>query len=152
MADLYALNHENKNFIHARFSAGEDPLNSYKRIVENCLYPDVMENQPIGIAKAKKAISQYKKANGDQFGVVELMVSFVECGNKFTLDYGDIDEDFYYSLERMFGKAIIELKKLDEKAIEVFRPRLEQIVISSNGIGWGYHDTLADIYYNAFSD
>ena len=35
---------------------------------------------------------------------------------------------------------------------EPFRERLGEVVRSSSGIGWGYHDDLADIYAAAFSD
>jgi len=30
------------------------------------------------------------------------MVFFVECGNNFTLSYGDIDDDFYDSVLLMY--------------------------------------------------
>ncbi|MNW15437.1 hypothetical protein D3C71_2139360 [compost metagenome] len=29
----------------------------------------------------------------------------------------------------------------------IFRDRLEAIVRDSNGVGWGFHDGLADIFY-----
>lgn len=33
-----------------------------------------------------------------------------------------------------------------------FRKRLKKIMLSANGIGWGYHDGLCDEYYEAFHD
>ncbi|MBM3300515.1 MAG: hypothetical protein FJY85_11210, partial [Deltaproteobacteria bacterium] len=93
--DLYRLSKENKDFFHARFGVGEDQLAPYKKIIEECMYPNVYRDKPIQISKAKRAISTYSKAVADPAGEAELMTFFVECGNSFTVEYGDIDEDFY---------------------------------------------------------
>ncbi len=55
---------------------------------------------------AKKAISQYTKATGDQTGTLELMAYFVERGDQFIVDFGDINAGFYSSLESMFGRIL----------------------------------------------
>ncbi len=152
ISDLYAYSTANKNFLHARFSLGNDPFKPYKRIIDNALYPDVMSNEPIEIATAKKAISDYGKAVGDPKGLLELMLFFVECGTRFTLDYGDIDEHFYASLEEMYEKAIKLLLTLDEATIDDYCDRFEELVTSTRNIGWGFHDTLGDIFYEAFPE
>jgi len=152
ITDLYHLSSDNKNFLHTRFSLGEDPLRPYKKIIKDCLYPDVMHDKPLRIAQAKKAVSQYEKAIGETKGLVELMLYFVECGNRFTVDYGDINEDFYLALVRMYDKTIDTLFSLDEDTIQVYQSRFSEIMESSSGIGWGYHDDLCDLYYEAFSD
>lgn len=150
VADLYALSKDNRDFLHARFDPGADPLAPYKAIIDECMYPNVMRNKPIQIAEAKKAISSYSKAAGTPLGEAELMTFFAECGNQFTVDYGDIDEGFYDALIRMFGRAVHRVLELPEPEQEAFRQRLEAIVESSSGIGWGYHDGLCDEYYGAF--
>lgn len=152
ISDLYAYSTANKNFLHGRFSLGNDPLKPYKQIIDNALYPDVMSNDPIEIATAKKAISDYGKAVGDPKGLLELMLFFVECGTRFTLDYGDIDEHFYASLEKMYEKAIKLLLTLDEATIDDYCDRFEELVTSTRNIGWGFHDTLGDIFYEAFPE
>jgi len=152
ISDLYAYSASNKNFLHARFSLGSDALKPYKKIIDDALYPDVISNNSIEIATAKKAISDYGKAVGDPKGMLELMVYFVECGTRFTLDYGDIDEHYYASLERMFEKAIKLLLTLDEATIDDFYDRFEDLVTSTRNIGWGFHDTLGDIFYEAFPE
>lgn len=92
VADLYRLSKENQAFLHARLAVVEDPLEFYKKIVDECMNPDIYKNKPIQIARAKKAISDYSKAAGDALGEAELMTFFVEQGNAFTVDFGDIDE------------------------------------------------------------
>jgi hypothetical protein len=150
VADLYALSKDNRDFLHARFDPAGDPLAPYKAIIDECMYPDVMRNRPIQVAKAKRAISAYSKAAGTPPGEAELMTFFVECRNRFTVDYGDIDEGFYDALLRMFGRAVQRVLELPEPEREALRVRLESVVESGSGIGWGYGDGLCDEYYEAF--
>jgi len=152
ISDLYAYSTPNKNFLHARFSPGSDSLKPYKKIIEDALFPDVMSNDPVEVATAKKAISDYGKAVGDPKGMLELMVYFVECGAGFSLDVGYGDEDFFVALERMYEKAIKLLLTLDEETIDDFYDRFEDLVTSTSDIGWGFHDTLGDIFSEAFPE
>jgi hypothetical protein len=150
VSDLYYLSKENQAFLHARFAVGGDTLAPYKKTISTCMYPDVYTNKPIEVSKAKKAISSYSKAVGDPLGEAELMTFFVECGNKFTVDFGDINEAFYDALNRMYRRAIDKVFSLPEEQRGEFQGRLEAIMISSSNIGWGYHDMLCDDYYDAF--
>jgi len=152
VSDLYYLSKENQAFLHARFAVGGDTLAPYKKTISTCMYPDVYTNKPIEVSKAKKAISSYSKAVGDPLGEAELMTFFVECGNKFTLDFGDIDEAFYDALNRMYRRAIDKVLSLPEEQRGEFQGRLEAIMGSSSNIGWGYHDMLCDDYYEAFPE
>lgn len=92
---LYALNKDNRAFLHARFSLGDDALQPYKATIARWLYPDVSRNQDISVAKAKKAISDYKKAVGQAEGLVELAVLYCEQATAFCDDYGLQDEGYF---------------------------------------------------------
>lgn len=148
--DLYQLSKTNKEFLHARFLIGDDPLKPYKDTIKDCMYPNVMRDKPFRISRAKRAISEYSKAVDDVKGEAELMVFFVECGNRFTVECGDIDANFYDSLTLMYDKAIEKILSLKDNDQVQFKNRLKQIMDSSSGIGWGYHDELCDLYYDAF--
>jgi hypothetical protein len=152
VADIYRLSNENKAFLHARFSVGADPIGPYKKTINECMYPDVYSDQPIQVSKAKRAISSYSKAVGDPVGEAELMIFFVECGNKFTVNFGDIDEAFYDALNRMYRRAIEKVLTLPKERRDEFKDKLEAIMTSSSDIGWGYHDMLCDDYYGAFPE
>ena len=152
IASLYGLSKGNRDFLHARFSIGDDPIAPYKKIINDCMYPDVFKNKPIQISTAKKAISEYSKAIGDAKGEAELMTYFVECGNQFTVDYGDIDEGFYDALLRMYARAINKVLALPEEEQDQFRERLKTIMVTSKKIGWGYHDGLCEQYCEAFPE
>ena len=152
VADMYRFSKDNQIFLHTRFGIGKDLLEPYKETIDECMYPDVYSKKTIQISKARKAISNYSKAVGDILGEAELMVFFVECGNNFTVGFGDIDEGFYDSLNGMYRRAIKKVLSLPENQQQEFRGRLKAIMISSSGIGWGYHDMLSDDYYDAFSE
>ncbi len=152
VADLYRSSKENRAFFHARFGIGDDPLAPYKKTIDECMYPDVYGHKSIQISKAKKAISSYSKAVGDPLGEIELMVFFVECGNNFTLDFGDIHEGFYVALNGMYQRTIQKVLRLPEEQERDFRQRLEKIMTSASGMGWGYYDILYEDYYNAFPE
>ena len=71
--DLYAASKDNKAFLHARFGLGDDPLEPYKDVIIRWINPPDFRS-PISVAKAKKAISDYKKALGPPEGLAELTV------------------------------------------------------------------------------
>ena len=152
VSDLYRLSKENQAFFHARFSIGDDTLSPYKKTIEACMYPDIYKNKPVQISKAKQAISAYSKAVGNPRMEAELMIFFVECGNSFTLDFGDIDEAFYDALNRMYRRAIEKVLGLPEEQRVEFQARLETIMTSSSNIGWGNHDMLCNDYCEAFPE
>ena len=150
LADLYRFSKENQAFFYARFVVGEDPLGPYKKTIDECMYPDIYSDKPIRISKAKRAISSYSKAVGDPFGEAELMTFFVECGNSYTVDFGDIEEGFYDALIRMYRRAIDKVLQLPDQQRNELQDRLKEVMITSKNIGWGYHDALCDEYYDAF--
>ena len=80
------------------------------------------------------------------------MTYFVECGNQFTVEFGDIGEGFYDALLRMYARAINKVLTLPEEKQHEFRERLRTIMVTSDGIGWGYHDGLCEQYYGRFAE
>jgi hypothetical protein len=103
--DLYAASKDNKAFLHARFGLGDDPLEPYKDVIIRWINPPDFRN-PISVAKAKKAISDYKKALGQPEGLAELTVFYCEEVFDFLAGCGMDDEGFYDALVRMFEQAL----------------------------------------------
>jgi len=68
------------------------------------------------------------------------------------VNFGDIDEGFYDALNLMYRRAIQKVLSLPEEQQRGFRERLEKIMTSASGIGWGYYDMLCDDYYSAFPE
>jgi hypothetical protein len=76
--------------------------------------------------RGQKAINEYSKAVGDAKGEAELMTYFVECGNQFTVEFGDIDEGFYDALLRMYARAIDKSSAFSTKSSTNFERDSEQ--------------------------
>ena len=143
--DLYAAGKDNKTFLHARFSLGEDVLEPYKTTIERWVCPDVMRNQDISVAKAKKAISDYKKAIGRPEGLAELTVFYCEsCMN--LLGYCGVDDEGYFlALARMFEQALIAIVALEPDQQDAFVERLELVRREGRDWGWGVGDDMDDL-------
>ncbi|GGB61219.1 hypothetical protein F3157_17005 [Virgibacillus dakarensis] len=147
IADLYKLNDDVKDFLSVKFM-GEEKIRELferaKKEIEDEFFPEKGFGK-MRLAKAKRAISDFKKLTGDLFRTIDLMLCYVEVGTEFTNTYGDIDEKFYDSMESMFHKVAKACEK-DETLFIHFNDRLRAVVADSGGIGWGYHDSLTDIY------
>ncbi len=152
VGDLYRLSSDNKRFFNTRFSLNKDPLESYKRIIQGSIHPYLEDNEVLDIETANEAIKSYSKAVDNPQGEAELMVFYVECGNNFTLSYGDIDENFYDSVLDMYELAIETVQELPIDEQKGFRERLYEIMESASFIGWGYADGQSGLYHKAFSD
>jgi hypothetical protein len=150
--DLYALRPEVQDFLHARFLPAAQPFAPYKQTIQTALYPDVVHGEDIALARGRKAISEYKKATNDPIGTLDLMVYYIECGTKFTADYGDIDAWFYESLESMFTQVVTTLQHSEPQTIERFLPRLKAVVHQAENMGWGYYDAISETLEMAFPE
>ncbi|MCX5815389.1 MAG: DUF6155 family protein [Proteobacteria bacterium] len=102
------------------------------------------------LSKAEKAISDFRKLKVPYEQVLDLMIFYVEIGVAFTNSYGDIDAEFYEKMENMFDDALMDIIELGLQ--ERFMTRCEKIVEETDGIGWGFHDTLGEIYYEYFKN
>ncbi len=152
IGELYKLNQDNKVFLSSQWGQGtaEVLVEPYRRAIKREFNPD--RGFPrIKVGAARKALNNFKKSSADPLAVVDLMIFYVEQGVICTNNYGDIDENFYSSLESVYAEAVALLLRLGSRElIEQFRPRLKRIVSDTSGIGWGFHDQLSDIYYSEY--
>jgi hypothetical protein len=147
--DLYRLSPENAAFLNVRLlqkTAPKGTLEPYKKRIRSAVSPKQPWKQDVRLSEGRKAISEFKKANGNVRDVLALMTYYVQCGNDFTLEFGDIDERFYDSMCSMVRQIIDRLlKEEDQKLADEFLPILENEFERINGqIGWGYPDEFGD--------
>ncbi len=147
--DLYAASKDNQTFLHARFGLGGDVLKPYKATIDRWLWPDVFKSQDTSVAKAKKAISDYKKAIGQPEGLAELMVFYCEQATGFSSDVGLDDESYYNALVRMFEQALKVVMGLPEGQRASFLDRLEDVRVMGHNLGWGVGDDFDDLWRRA---
>lgn len=100
------------------------------------------------MAKAKKAISGYKKASGQPEGLAELMVFFCERAAGFINDVGLQDEGYLDTLVRMFDQAIKTIKPLPADRRQELLERLESVRHTSDDFGYGVTEEMADLLAN----
>ena len=140
--DLYAASKDNQAFIHARLHLGEDVLKPYKDAIDRWLWPDVFKNQDTSVAKAKKAITDYKKASGTAHGLAELMVFYCERASGFGCDVGLDDEAYLSALVRTFEQALKSVATLPETQRPALWTRLQMVRDRSHDIGYGVGEDM----------
>jgi hypothetical protein len=140
--DLYAASKDNQAFLHARFSLSDDVLNPYKVAIDRWLWPDVFKNQFTSVAKAKKAISDYKKAIGQPAGLAELMVFYCERAAGFSNDVGLQDEGYFNALVRMFDQALKIISTLPASGRPELLARLDAVRRTCHNFGYGVGDDM----------
>lgn len=141
--DLYAASKDNQTFLHARLNLGGDVLKPYRASIARWLWPDMFKNQDSSVAKAKKAIADYKKAIGQPEGVAELMVFYCEQGAGFCMDVGLQDDAYFDALVRMFAQALTVSVSLPAAAArDALLARLDAVRRISHDFGYGVGDEL----------
>ena len=147
--DIFARFPVVQDYYYAKLHPVDDTelLKKYKAAIRKEFFPE----HGFGKANrsvARKAVADYKKVSGDPAGLADVMLYFVEMGVKFTNEYGDIDEPFYNSMERMFHKALQHLVAFGLQ--DDFEDRCRRIVSDSAHTGWGFHDVLSDLFHNVY--
>lgn len=143
--DLYAASKDNQAFLHARFGLGDDVLKPYMATIDRWLWPDVFKQQDTSVAKAKKAIADYKKAVGRPEGLAELAVFFCERAVGFSNDVGLQDEGYFDALVRMFDQACKAIGALPESQRRELWGRLDAVRRLGHNLGYGVGDDMDDL-------
>ncbi|MFT3906695.1 MAG: hypothetical protein QM718_10355 [Steroidobacteraceae bacterium] len=145
LQDLYAASKENQAFLHARFGLGDDVLKPYKTTIDRWLWPDVFKRQDFSAAKARKAVSDYRKAVGDATGLAELTVFYCERAAGFCSDVGLQDEGYFNALVRMFEQALTTISTLPESSRRPLLDRLDAVRQRSHDFGYGVGDDMDEL-------
>lgn len=143
--DLYAAGTDSQAFLHARFGLGDDVLRPYKATIDRWLWPDMFKNQNTSVAKAKKAIADYKKAVGQPEGLAELMVFFCERAAGFSNDVGLQDEGYFDALVRMFRQALKVVDAVPEKHRSTLLERLDAVRCLGRNLGYAVGEDMDDL-------
>jgi len=146
---LHDISPQNTAWLKGKlFSVVQDTkyLEDCRRKVANYVYKETKGIPPMPrFGEAKKVIAEYRKFTSDIRGTLDLMLTYIERGHQFTLDFGDIDESFYITLENMWEHFAVELRRSPAKyeLYDQFKPRLMKMRRKSD-IGWGYGDTVRE--------
>jgi hypothetical protein len=94
------------------------------------------------VAKAKKAIADYKKAAAQPEGLAELMVFYCERGSSFSKDVGLQDEGYFDALVRMFEQALKAIADLPDSQRPALWSRLDAVRRISQDVGYGVGEEM----------
>ncbi|MDJ0365220.1 DUF6155 family protein [Hymenobacter sp. H14-R3] len=143
LSELYKKHKNVKEYLDFYVQPDEAVLlAAHRERVLRAFYPKRGYNYDLRVGKA--AISDFRKLGGSTQAQADLMLYYVECGVRYTNDYGDINEGFYLSLEKMYEQALALMRP--EKLLPHFAERSHRVVTDTSGMGWGFHDMLAELY------
>jgi hypothetical protein len=145
LQDLYGASKDNQTFLHARFGVGDDVLKPYKATISRWLWPDLYGKLDYSVAKAKKAIADYKKAIGRPEDTAELMVFYCEQAAGFAAEVGLDDGPYYDALVRMFSQALKECDALPLQVRGDLHLRLKNACTLCGNFGYGVYDEVSDL-------
>ncbi len=137
LQDLYAANPDNRAFLNTRFGLGGDALAPYKKTISRWVWPNVLARQDASPAKARQAITIYRKASGDPAGVAELMTFYCEQAAGYCRDVGNQDEGFFTALVHMFEWALLAIQRLPRRERDALIARLDRVRQAADGLGYG---------------
>ena len=143
---LYETAPGNRDLIEARCQAeeGGKALEKYRAKVVEQFFPARGDGK-LKLGEARQTIRAYRKATSNLAGTVELLLTFVENGARFTHEYGDIDERFYDSVESALEELAALLRGAAREMYPQFRDRLAKVEQMTDGIGWGFQDFVGDV-------
>ena len=152
LQDLYAAAESNRAFLHARFGLGQDSLQPYKKIIDRWLWPDTFRGEETSVSRAKRAISDYRKASGDREGLAELMVYYCERAAGFCRDVDHQNAAYCDALVRMFEQALRTTIDLAANARTVrnrLLATLDHVRSIGHDLGYGIGDEM-DVLFAKF--
>ena len=143
--DLYEKNKSVKEFYDFYLNPENENnlFEKYKQVIHNEFYPK-RGNPKTRFSVCKKAISDFKTLNPAPKLVADLMLCLAENACKFTFEFGDMWEGYYTSAENNFDAALKYISK--NKLLDNYKLRAEQCVEWASQCGWGFCDTICDIF------
>ena len=144
--ELYDASPANQDFLHTRLKVNEDHASALKPYLDRITgqFKIIRGDVKLNLAEARRAIREYRKATKNVPGTIELMLTYVECGTGFTLNYGDIDARFYSSLSSVLREMANLVCSEGRDYYPRFRDRIQKLSTDTERIGWCYGDFLRE--------
>jgi hypothetical protein len=147
--DLYTASKENQAFLHTRLGLGHDQLKPFKTSISRWISPDLMKGQPISVAKAKKAIADYKKAIGRPEGMAELSIFYCEEAVGFLESCSIDNEKYLAALIRMYGRSLEIVSSLPPAECSTYIERLDRLRLRGSKVSWVVEEEFNSLWSDA---
>lgn len=146
MLELYGASNEANAWLDFHLEPNSDAeLDKYKKTIRSQFYGRNDYPKDPSFRECNKLITAFKKFFPDPHAIADLMLCYVEQGCSLTSQFGDYEEPFYTALENNFNKAVKFIAK--NGLLNEFAPRMKQMIESVECCGYGFPDTLWDMYY-----
>lgn len=143
--ELYDARKEAKDYLEFYLALDcNAELEKSKKAIRNEFFTTREFFEKPSLAKCRKVISDFQKLKPEPTIIADLMLFYIEQGCEYTLEFGHMQEQFYTTLEGNFDKTMcfIFLNGL----LACYYERIEKLIDSISDCGWGFYDTLQDIY------
>ena len=144
--ELYDARKEAKEYLEFYLAPDSNAeLEKCKKAIRQEFFPTRGFSEKPSFAKCRKVISDFQKLKPEPTCVADLMLFYIEQGCEYTVTFGDMWEQYYTTLENNFAKAMkfIFMHGLLASHYE----RIEKLLANASNCGWGFYDTLSDIYH-----
>ncbi len=151
MLQLYDASKEANAWLEFYMEPNSDAeLEKYKKAIRNQFFGRNDWPKDPSFRECNKLITSFKKLIPDPNAIADLMLYYVEQGCSLTAQYGDYDDPFYTALENNFNKAVKFISS--NGLMSEYSPRMKKMIESVECCGYGFPDTLWDIYYEYAED
>jgi len=149
--DLYDKNKSVKEFYEFYLNpvSEKELFEKYKQVICNEFYPKRGEPKT-RFSVCKKAISDFKALTPSPELIADLMLCLAENACQFTHDYGDMWEGYYTSAEINFDAALKFISK--HNLLDNFKSRAEQCMEWASPCGWGFCDSIPEIFHEYYQE
>lgn len=143
--DLYSARKEAKEFLEYVIKPNDKgKLEEYREVITKEFFPKRGEGR-MRFSVCRKAVSAYKSLDPAPEFLADLMLYIPECASEVAADYGDLWEQFYDAAENNFRAA---MKYISEHRLQsLFQRRIELLLHNCESSGWGFPDSMWDIYH-----
>ncbi len=144
--ELYDARKEAKDYLEFYLAPDSNAeLEKCKETIRQEFFPTRGFSEKPSFAKCRKVISDFQKLKPEPTCIADLMLFYIEQGCEYTVTFGDMWEQYYITLENNFDKAMkfIFMNGL----LAQYYERIEKLLDNANNCGWGFYDTLLEIYH-----
>lgn len=151
MLQLYDASKEASVWLEFYMEPNSDAeLEKYKKAIRNQFFGRNDRPKDPNFKECNKLITAFTKLIPDPHAIADLMLYYVEQGCSLTAEFGDYYDSFYTALENNFSKAVKFISS--NGLMSEYSPRMKKMIWTVEYCGYGFPDTLWEIYYDYADD
>nr|WP_321496493.1 hypothetical protein [uncultured Methanolobus sp.] len=129
-------------------------VKKYKEQISRALSYDMRKSKYWDLEEAARILRYVEKATDDAMVIADIHVYAAVEGEKITDMFGDIDEDYYCSMEDIYGNAAKWVVAAQKQGNDIsdLKESLHQIMQDTRYIGWGHGDEISCLWSEHFED